>query len=432
MYTSKSNNLCNWLHYLDSIHIKTIDLSLDRVKKVASYLNLKLNGFKFVVGGTNGKGSVCTILEAILIAAGYKVGLYTSPHLINFNERARINKKCIDNVTLINQFKKIEKIRGSVTLTYFEFTTLAILDFFSHEELDVFILEIGLGGRLDAVNIIDADCSIITNIDIDHTDFLGKTREEIALEKANIYRSGQPAICSDYDPPISLLKYVSSIKSDFWLIGRDFDYSYNQFDWTYHGRYLKYTLEYPSLNGRQQLLNTSTTLAALESVHDLLPVSQRAINIGLLEANLFGRFQILPGKPVIVLDVAHNPAAATVLANNLANMGYYPNTYAIFGMLNDKDVTGVVQNFWNSIDYWYCASLPKPRGLSSEILVERMKRSLSKDKKIEICNKIQTCDNVFNAFNLASRHANYNDRIVVFGSFLTVTPVLQEFYCNKF
>ena len=352
-------NLSDWLQYLESIHATAIDMGLDRVRQVADRMALSLPGIKFVVGGTNGKGSTCAMLEAILLAAGYKVGLYTSPHLIDFNERARVNGQIASDQDLIAQFQAVEAARGDVSLTYFEFTTLAVLRLFSQSRLDAVVLEVGLGGRLDAVNIVDADCAIVTSVDLDHTDWLGDTREKIGFEKAHIYRSGRPAICSDPVPPQSLLDYVQEIGADLWLFGRDYNYSGDRQQWAYGGREQRRSaMAYPALRGANQLLNASAALAALESVRDRLPVQQQAVRLGLLQASLPGRFQILPGQPTVILDVAHNPHAAAVLAQNLDNMGFHPYTHAVFGMLNDKDLDGVVAKLGSRIDYWYCAGLP--------------------------------------------------------------------------
>lgn len=308
-------SLADWLSYLESIHTKTIDMGLARVNEVAARLQLALPMVKIVVGGTNGKGSTCAMLEAILLSAGYKVGLYTSPHLISFNERARVNGAVADDRTLTEHFARVEQVRGSTPLTYFEFTTLAVLSLFDASALDVVVLEVGLGGRLDAVNIVDADCSIVTSVDIDHTDWLGDTRELIAVEKAHIFRAGKPAICSDPVPPASLLAYAADIGCDLWLFGKDFNYSGDRQQWAYGGRSQRRSaLAYPALRGANQLLNASAALAALESLRDRIPVPQQAVRIGLSQAALPGRFQIVPGQPTVILDVAHNPHAAAVLS----------------------------------------------------------------------------------------------------------------------
>ena len=422
-----SATLSDWLQYLESIHATAIDMGLDRVREVAGRLGLELSGVKFVVGGTNGKGSTCAMLEAILLAAGYKVGLYTSPHLINFNERARINGQIATDEALIAQFQAVEAARGDVSLTYFEFTTLAILRLFSQSKLDAVVLEVGLGGRLDAVNIVDADCSIVTSVDLDHTDWLGDTREKIGFEKAHIYRSGRPAICSDPMPPQSLLDHVQEIGADLWLFGRDFNYSGDRQQWAYGGReQRRNSLAYPALRGANQLLNASAALAALESVRDRLPVPQQAVRLGLLQASLPGRFQILPGQPAVILDVAHNPHAAAVLAQNLDNMGFHPYTYAVFGMLNDKDLAGVLAKLGTRIDHWFCAGLPGPRGGSGERLAERVAAGLPAAPAGAEAPGVSAYPDPAQAFAAARERAGENDRIVVFGSFLTVASVLQS------
>lgn len=419
-------NLSDWLQYLESIHATAIDMGLDRVRQVADRMQLTLPGIKFVVGGTNGKGSTCAMLEAILLAAGYKVGLYTSPHLIDFNERARVNGQIASDQDLITQFQAVEAARGDVSLTYFEFTTLAILRLFSQSRLDAVVLEVGLGGRLDAVNIVDADVSIVTSVDLDHTDWLGDTREKIGFEKAHIYRSGRPAICSDPVPPQSLLDHVEAIGADLWLFGRDYNYSGDRQQWAYGGREQRRSaMAYPALRGANQLLNASAALAALESVRDRLPVQQQAVRLGLLQASLPGRFQILPGQPTVILDVAHNPHAAAVLAQNLDNMGFHPYTHAVFGMLNDKDLAGVVAKLGSRIDYWYCAGLPGPRGTAGQALADQVAASLPPLPAGSESPGIQTYADPAQAFAAARERAGENDRIVIFGSFLTVASVLQ-------
>lgn len=418
--------LAQWLQYLESIHSKAIDLGLDRVKQVADRLGLQLDGVKFVVGGTNGKGSTCAMIEAILLAAGYRVGLYTSPHLIDFNERARVNGEIATDAQLTEQFAAVEAARGDTTLTYFEFTTLAILRLFSQTNLDAIVLEVGLGGRLDAVNIVDADCAIITSVDLDHTDWLGDTREKIGWEKAHIYRGGRPAICSDPQPPQTLLDHAQEIGADLWLFGKDFNYSGDRQQWAYGGRgQRRNALAYPALRGANQLLNASAALAALESVRDRLPVPQQAVRIGLLQASVPGRFQILPGQPTIILDVAHNPHAAAVLAQNLDNMGFHPYTHAVVGMLHDKDVDGVLAKMRGRIDHWYCAGLPGPRGGTGEDLAGHVTAALAEAPAGSEVPTVQAYDDPAAAFAAARERAGEGDRIVVFGSFLTVAAVLQ-------
>ena len=419
--------LSDWLQYLESIHATAIDMGLERVREVAASMSLELPGVKFVVGGTNGKGSTCSMLESILLAAGYKVGLYTSPHLIDFNERARVNGQIASDEALIEQFIAVEAARGETSLTYFEFTTLAILRLFSQSRLDAVVLEVGLGGRLDAVNIIDADCAVVTSVDLDHIEYLGDTREKIGFEKAHIYRAGRPAICADPVPPQSLLDYVEQIGADLWLFSRDYNYSGDRQQWAYGGREQRRSaLAYPALRGANQLLNASAALAALESVRDRLPVPQQAVRLGLLQASLPGRFQILPGQPTVILDVAHNPHAAAVLAQNLDNMGFHPYTYAVFGMLNDKDLAGVLAKLGTRIDHWFCAGLPGPRGGSGEHLAERVAAGLPAAPAGAEAPGVSAYPDPAQAFAAARERAGENDRIVVFGSFLTVASVLQS------
>ncbi|GAA4340397.1 bifunctional tetrahydrofolate synthase/dihydrofolate synthase [Pigmentiphaga soli] len=414
--------LADWLSYLESIHARPIDLGLERVRAVADRLDIRFDAVSIVVGGTNGKGSTCAMLEAMLLAAGYKVGLYTSPHLIEFNERARVNGEFATDAQLAEQFAAVDAVRGDTTLTYFEFTTLAILRLFARSGLDAVILEVGLGGRLDAVNIIDADCAIVTSVDLDHTDWLGDDRERIGFEKAHIYRPGRPAICADPVPPQSLLDYAARIGADLWRFGRDYNYAGDKQQWSYGGRsQRRNAMAYPALRGANQLLNASAALAALEALRDRLPVPQQAVRLGLLQVQLPGRFQILPGQPAVILDVAHNPHAAAVLADNLDNMGFYPYTHAVFGMLGDKDIDGVIARLGHRIDHWYCAGLSGPRGVTGEDLAARLRAAGAKEGADA---SISAYKDPAAAYAAAREKAGEGDRIVVFGSFLTVAGVL--------
>jgi dihydrofolate synthase/folylpolyglutamate synthase len=422
------STLDTWLQYLETLHPNAIDMGLDRIREVAGRLSIQSNALKIVVGGTNGKGSTCAMLESILLAAGYRVGLYTSPHLITFNERARVNGDIVSDATLIHHFEQVEAARNGISLTYFEFTTLAVLHLFAGSHLDAMVLEVGLGGRLDAVNIVDADCSIITSVDIDHVDWLGDTREKIGFEKAHIFRTGRPAIVSDPSPPQSLLDYAEKIGADLWLFGRDFNYSGDRQQWAFGGReQRRNALAYPALRGANQLLNASAALAALEAVRDRLAVPQQAVRQGLLQASLPGRFQILPGQPTIIMDVAHNPHAAAVLEKNLGNMGFHPYTYAVFSMLSDKDLESVVRHMAPRIDHWYCAALPGPRGLSSDTIKTKVKSILT-DPKAHAPKDVEVSgfESVKGAFEAARNKCNPDDRIVVFGSFLTVAEALNS------
>lgn len=424
--------LAQWLAALETMHPKAMDLGLERVREVANRMDLASTALRFVVAGTNGKGSTCAMLESILLAAGYRVGMYTSPHLIHFNERARINGETVTDAQLIEAFEAVNAARQGVSLTYFEFTTLAILWLFARAGLDAMILEVGLGGRLDAVNIVDADVSIVTSIDIDHKEWLGDTREAIALEKAHVFRSGRPAICSDPAVPQTLIDYAESIGADLWLFGRDFNYSGDRQQWGFAGReHRRNALNYPALRGANQLLNACGVLAALDAVRDRLAVPQQAVRQGLLQAALPGRFQILPGQPLVVLDVAHNPHAAAVLEKNLSAMGFHPYTYAVFGMLADKDIDQVVRIMAPRIDRWYCATLSGPRGVSGEALKARVQAALDawlqeNPQHDEPLAEVLSYDSPHEAFVAARQAAAVDDRIVTFGSFMTVGDVLAH------
>jgi dihydrofolate synthase/folylpolyglutamate synthase len=381
-----------------------------------------------VVAGTNGKGSTCAMLEAILLAGGYRVGCYTSPHLVHFNERARLNGEPASDAQLIAQFEAIEDARLDTPLTWFEFTTLAILRLFQHTPLDAVVLEVGLGGRLDAVNLIDADCSILTCIDIDHVEFLGDTREQIGWEKAHVFRAGRPAICTDPVPPESVISHAQAIGADLWLFGRDFNYSGDRQQWSYGGRgQRRNSLAYPALRGANQLLNASGVLAVLESVRHTLPVSAQAIRQGFASVELPGRFQVLAGRPTVVLDVAHNPHAAAHLAANLDNMGFFPETYAVIGMLADKDIDATIAHLRKRVDHWICVDLHGPRAASAADVAARLRATgINPGQGEDAVRTIECSESPRSGLALARARADENDRIVVFGSFLTVADVLAS------
>jgi len=402
-------------------------MGLDRVRAVAQRLELALRCPTVVVAGTNGKGSTCAMLDSMLRAAGYRTGLYTSPHLLDFNERARIDGVAASDTELIKQFEAVEAARGDTSLTYFEFTTLAVLRLFAQSRLDAAVLEIGLGGRLDAVNLVDADVAIVTSVDIDHADYLGATREAIGWEKAHVYRAGRPAICCDPQPPASLLEHAAAIGADLWRFGSDFRYEGSTEQrgqqWAYVGRRQRRSgLPYPALRGANQLLNASGALAALEALGDRLPVSQQAVRHGLLTVELPARFQVLPGRPTVILDVAHNPHAAAVLAANLDGMGYFPATHAVFGMLRDKDIAGVIRHVAPHVDHWHVGSTHGPRGAAAEDVAQLL-REVTRGS---IRNPaIATYENVAEACRAALGQATPDDRILAFGSFLTVADVVR-------
>lgn len=418
--------LADWLNRLEAMHPKAIDMGLERVAQVRDALGLRLDCPVITVGGTNGKGSTCAMLESVLLQAGYRVGLYTSPHLLHFNERARLDGEIVSDEALVEQFSAVEAARGDVSLTYFEFTTLAILRLFAQSGLDAVILEVGLGGRLDAVNVIDADVAIVTSVDIDHTEYLGVTREQIGFEKAGIFRSGRPAICSDPVPPESLLKHAQDIGADLWLLGRDFNYSGDKQQWNYGGRKVRRSaLGYPGLRGANQLLNACAALAALEALRDRLPLGAQEVRSGLALVELPGRFQVLPGRPTVVLDVAHNPHAAGALAQNLGNMGFHPYTFAVFGAMADKDIDGIIAHMKPHIDHWCVCDLPLARAASAASIAERLSEAgVDAGGTPNAEHSIQAFSSPEAAYANARGRAGENDRIAVFGSFLTVAGVI--------
>ncbi|MBA3023151.1 MAG: bifunctional tetrahydrofolate synthase/dihydrofolate synthase [Gammaproteobacteria bacterium] len=411
-------SLADWLTHLESLHPKTIALGLERVVQVKQRLDLAPDFPVIVVGGTNGKGSVCAMLESILHAAGYKVGCYTSPHLLRYNERVRIAKQQASDAELCASFEAIEQARGDTELTYFEFGTLAAMQCFIAHKVDVAILEVGLGGRLDAVNLFDADVAIVTSVDIDHTDYLGDTREQIAFEKAGIFRQGKVAICADSDVPPVLRAHAQQIGAELWCIGADFGPRAHQGQWDHFGKVGgRSALPYPALRGAFQLQNASAVLAALDVLKDRMPVSMEAVRRGLVEVELAGRFQFIPGKPQWILDVAHNPHAARSLAKNLADMPP-ARTFAILAMLKDKDMAGVVRALDAQVDVWLVAGIDAPRGATSAELLQVM-------LGLPVRGEVVDCGSIENALNEASNRAGENDRIAALGSFYTVAEVMQ-------
>jgi dihydrofolate synthase/folylpolyglutamate synthase len=413
--------LDDWLAHCERLHPKTIDMTLARTLAVRDALGLHFECPVITVAGTNGKGSTCAMLESILLAAGYRVGLYIKPHLVHFEERCRIGGRPVNASELLPHFAAVEAARGATTLTYFEFTTLAILRCLATAPLDVVILEVGLGGRLDAVNAIDADCAVITSIDIDHTEYLGPDRESIGREKAHVMRPGRPAIVSDPLPPASIAAHAQTIGADLWLAGRDFNHSGDRQQWAWAGRGKRlHGLAYPALRGANQLINAAGVLAALQALHERLPVPAQAVRQGLATVELPGRFQIVPGQPTLVLDVAHNPHSVAALALNLDAMGFYPRTHAVFGAMHDKDLGGVVQRLAPLVDAWYCTDLPLPRAASAQALAEHVRAALPAPRPVT------THASPSAALASALGAADPADRILVFGSFLTVGGVLKE------
>lgn len=390
-------NLSSWLTYLETLHPKAIDLGLDRVGKVAHALNLiPFNSFVITVAGTNGKGSCVALSESILSAAGYRVGAYTSPHLLRYNERVRINGEFVTDEMLCKAFVEIEKARGDVSLTYFEFGTLAALLLFKQANLDVAILEVGMGGRLDATNIIDADIAIISSIALDHTEWLGNDREAIGFEKAGIMRAGKSCVCGDFDVPQSIRKYAQELRTNLYCPNEGSGYSFDN-------------LPLPKI--AQQ--NAATVLKAIELLPQTFEVNRNAIKTGLKQVFLPGRFQII-GKTI--LDVAHNPAAGELLAKNLQLMPCSGRTLAVVGMLSDKDILGTIQPLFPHVSAWYVGGLDVPRGAPTKLLADQIRIG---------ANTVSEYISVTAAYRQALADAQPSDRIIVFGSFYTVAEVMQ-------
>ncbi|MGL5002876.1 MAG: bifunctional tetrahydrofolate synthase/dihydrofolate synthase [Casimicrobium sp.] len=416
------NALSAWLDRIYTIRSgPEIEMGLERIRPVFDAMKIAPSCPVFLVGGTNGKGSVCAYIDAMLRAAGYTVARYTSPHIHRFNERVVLNGVEASDEQLVAAFEAVEVARaacGNLALTFCEDTTLAAFHVFSQSKLNAWVIEVGLGGRLDATNILDPDCSVIVSIGLDHTDFLGPTREHIAREKTGILRANKPAVIAEPDPPQSLRDAVTQKKANAMFVGKDFGwqrYEAMPTQWGFWvGAQRRHGLPIPALRGNYQLGNAAAALAALHTLSDTLPVSQGAIRQGLLEVDWPARFQVLPGRPTVVLDVAHNEHAARALEQALSDMAYFPETYAVFAMLKDKDIAAVVAAVKHRIDHWHIAPLPGARGVTVETLEAALLAAGVKDRAIQRFNTVA------DAYAAARESADEADRIVVFGSFLTV------------
>jgi dihydrofolate synthase / folylpolyglutamate synthase len=417
--------LDDWLNHADRLHHQAIDMGLQRVREVWLRMALSMPCPVITVAGTNGKGSTCAMLEAIFREGGYRTAVYGSPHLVRFEERLRLDTAAAPANLWVEAFARVEAARSQpepVSLTYFEFTTLVALAIICESKPDVAILEVGLGGRLDAVNIIDADCAIITSIDLDHMDWLGDTREKIGWEKAHIMRTGKPVVVSDPVPPQSVLDFANEIGADVWKFQRDFNYSGDKQQWGWAGRGRRYAgLAYPALRGANQLVNAAGVLAALEAMRPQLPVTAQAVRNGFAFVELPGRFQIVPGQPTLVLDVAHNPHSVAALAENLDAMGFYPCTHAVFGAMADKDLLPMLSRVAPMVDKWYFCDLPTPRAKQGAELMALWEKSNNRKDVSAACFASAQA-----GLEAAVAAADPSDRIVVFGSFYTVGAVLQN------
>ncbi|MGL5698570.1 MAG: bifunctional tetrahydrofolate synthase/dihydrofolate synthase, partial [Kluyvera sp.] len=401
--------LATWLSYLENLHAKTIDLGLARVSLVAGQLNvLQPAPFVFTVAGTNGKGTTCRTLETILIAAGYKVGVYSSPHLVRYTERVRIQGAELAESAHTASFAAIESARGETSLTYFEYGTLSALWLFKQEKVDVAILEVGLGGRLDATNIVDANVAVVTSIALDHTDWLGPDRESIGREKAGVFRAGRPAVVGEPDMPHTIADVAREKGAQ--LLQRDVDWRYTvQADsWTFSDAQGELR-GLPLPNVPQP--NAATALAALRASQ--LVVSEQAIRDGIAGAILPGRFQTIQMEPRVILDVAHNPHAAGYLAERLKSLPKTGRVLAVIGMLHDKDIAGTLACLGGVVDSWYCAPLEGPRGATAEQLREHLRTGT-------------VFASVAQAWYAAMAEAKPEDTVLVCGSFHTVAHVMEE------
>jgi len=412
--------LAEWLSWQEMLHLSEIDLGLDRIRKVAKKLDLLPPTFPIItVAGTNGKGSTVALFESILNAQGYKTGSYTSPHLIEYNERIKLNAVNAKDDLIVEAFEEIDEARADISLTYFEFGTLAAMLLFIKQKVDVAILEVGLGGRLDASNLWDTSLAIITNIGIDHVDWLGDNREVIAVEKSGIMRKGIPAICGDLDPPNNIAKEAQRIGANLYQINHDFSYQKNNDDtWAWKGFNKNHTLPLPALAGGFQLNNAATVLAGLQLVNDILPTTQEAIKQGLKEVSLIGRLQTIRHNPEWLIDVAHNPHAAKQLAKHLQTHPIKGKTIALFSMLKDKDIQQVVAVMDQYIDVWHIVELEGSRSTQLSELKEIINEQ-NPDKTVV------THQSFSNAKNPIKTSSNLQDRVVAFGSFLVVSELIK-------
>ena len=394
-------------------------MGLDRVKTVADKLQLNPKFPIITVAGTNGKGSVCAMLSQIYVQSGFSVGCYTSPHLLRYNERVKINNQSISDDDLCNAFAAVEAGRGDVALTYFEMGTLAAMWHFCRANLDVLVLEVGLGGRLDAVNIFEPTCAIVTTIDLDHMEYLGDTREKIGFEKAGVFRANKLAICGDENPPVSLLDYAKKIGANLQLINRDFTAKKTVQGWQYSAGSAQLQLPNLGLVGDFQINNAANAVHTVQHLNDILPITQANIYEALRTVKLTGRFQKIHSQPEILVDVAHNPHAARSLAHNLQEKLTFGRTFAVFAMLADKDIDGVVRELIGEMDAWYLADIHSLRGAKASDLQKILLKYAKK-------SSIQLFANVGAAIDAAYKNAAKNDRIIVFGSFHTVADVIAS------
>ena len=412
--------LAEWLNWQETLHLSEIDLSLDRIREVAKKLDLLSPAFPIItVAGTNGKGSTVSLFESILKVQGYKTGSYTSPHLVEYNERIKLNTVNAKDDLIVEAFEEIDRARGTISLTYFEFGTLAAMLIFTQQKVDVVILEVGLGGRLDASNLWDTSLAIITSIGIDHVDWLGDDREVIAVEKSGIMRKSIPVICGDLDPPNNIAKEAQRIGANLYQINHAFSYQENNDEtWTWKGFRKEYTLSLPALAGAFQLNNAATVLAGLQAVNDILPTTQESLKQGLKEVSLIGRLQTIHQYPDWLIDVAHNPHAAKQLAKHLQTHPVKGKTIALFSMLKDKDIQQVVAIMGHYIDVWHIVELEGSRSTQ----LSELKGIINEQTPNKTVVAHQSFSNAIKSIKTSS---NLQDRVVAFGSFLVVSELIK-------
>lgn len=409
-----------WLEWQQGLHPSEIALGLDRPRQVASRLAMRRPApIVFTVGGTNGKGSCVAMLESMLRAAGYCVGTYTSPHLLRYNERVRIDGNEVQDFELCQAFERVDRARGEVPLTYFEFGTLAALDLFGSRKLDVAVLEVGLGGRLDAVNLVDADVALISSIGIDHVEWLGNSRSSIGLEKAGIFRAGRAAVIGDENPPATMLQHAAKLGTDLYRRNTDFRVQTYPNSWDWSCDEIGYSsLPRPSLSGDHQISNAAATLMALNLMRHRLQVHEEAVYEGLKSASLAGRFQVIPGPIEVILDVCHNPDGARVLSDLLRARRCAGQTHIVVAMLTDKDGVAFGEALAAVTDHWHTADLGGSRGRSAKDLTEDLRRA-------HVKGIISQSASIRKALREAYGTARRGDRIVVCGSFHTVAAGMR-------
>lgn len=416
------DSLQGWLNWQESLHPLAIDLGLERAGQVFRALNPEcIKPPTITVAGTNGKGSSIAYLDAIYRAQGYRVGAYTSPHILKYNERIKIDGKPVSDELICEAFARIESVRGDTTLSYFEFGTLAALDIFWRAGLDVQLLEVGLGGRLDAVNIVDPDVSLITSICIDHVEWLGGTREAIGLEKAGIFRAATPAIVGDPEPPKSLIQSAIEKHAPLYCIGKDFGYKKQStgWDWFFGDKKITHIPE-PGLKGEHQYRNASAVILAVTQMAKTLPVSEASIKQGLENVQLAGRFQLIAGEIPVLLDVGHNPQAVRTLVEYVTNMFPGRRIHAVFSMMKDKDIAGVLEIMNPVVHDWFFAPLANPRAATEPVMREIFSQS-------SVSNVAFGFSGFSDAFSAAKNQSQKGDLLLVFGSFFLVSDCLVEF-----